>query len=125
MTISSALFTLSPTTSSASNPDKPSSDQPRSGLSSGAKAGIGAGIGGAVLIAVIVLGLFLWRKRKQRAQYVQPGELGHDALTTKYEMYHDTAAKHELPSTVAVEVPHNEKPAELPGHMPANNERYP
>lgn len=74
---------------------------------------------------LVVLGLFFWKKQKQRVQSVRPEELEPDAPATKYEMYHDTATKHELSSTFVVEVPHNERPAELPGHMPAKGTRYP
>lgn len=50
-----------PTTSPSTTPSSSSG-----GLSTGAKAGIGAGVGGVALIALIVLALFLWRRRKQR-----------------------------------------------------------
>jgi hypothetical protein len=77
------------------------------------KAAIGAAVGGVLLIALIVLGLCCLNRRKQRPQYAQPSELPHDPQPVKYEMYHDGAAKHEMPSTSIAEVPHNERPAEL------------
>jgi hypothetical protein len=78
-----------------------------------------------LLITLIILGLRFLKKRKQRPQYTHPPELAHDKLATKYEMYHDGAAKHEMPATVVVEVPTNERPAELPSYMPDNVRKHP
>lgn len=91
----------------------------------GVKAAIGAAVGGALVIALIIFGLYLWKKRKQRPQYAQPQELPNDVPIIKYEMYHDSAAKFEMPSSNLVEVPNHERPAELPGHMPDAQGRYP
>jgi hypothetical protein len=54
-----------------------------------------------------------------------PPELGAGVATTKYEMYHDSNAKHELPLADAVEVSHSAEPAELPGHLPDSTKRHP
>lgn len=119
---SSATATTTP--SSSAEPDANNGSETSSGLSTGAKAGIGAGIGVAALIALVVLGLFLLWKRKQKQQYTRSPEKLPDNMThvqaspfTKYELNHDDAIKHELPHNDAVsEVPVNERPAELPGH---------
>ncbi|KAJ4298222.1 hypothetical protein N0V90_006121 [Kalmusia sp. IMI 367209] len=124
----------SPTTSGASNPSgTPGTPQPSSsetsassgGLSTGAKAGIGAAVGGVALIALVVLGLFLFRRRKRRVAsttesttpYAQAysdevGEgtatkYGHVGVAEKAELS-GNSNRHELPSV-------NPKPAELPG----------
>jgi hypothetical protein len=100
-----------------------------SGLSTGAKAGIGAGVGLVALIALVVVGLLLRKKRQRRQPYTNPPqdipndmayaqpqdqapplekyELAHDAHNTKYEMPYNNMVS---------EVPMNERPAELPGH---------
>ncbi|KAF2107396.1 hypothetical protein BDV96DRAFT_589176 [Lophiotrema nucula] len=44
----------------------PTSSHTSSGLSTGAKAGIGAGVGGAALLALVFLGFFLYRRRKNK-----------------------------------------------------------
>jgi LPXTG-motif cell wall-anchored protein len=107
--------------SSANAEPKPSS----SGLSTGVKAGIGAAVGGVLLIAVVVLGLYFRKKRKQDSQYAQPQELAYEPPAPKYEMYHDSAMKYEMPSSPVVEVPNHEGPAELPGHMPESTRQLP
>lgn len=95
-------------------------------MSTAAKAGIGAAVGGAVLIALVVLGLVFWRKRKQQfPHHAIPHEIGYDAQPTRHEMYHESAAKYEMSSASVVEVPHNERPSELPGHVPQTAIRYP
>ncbi|KAF2448119.1 hypothetical protein P171DRAFT_428241 [Karstenula rhodostoma CBS 690.94] len=68
---SSATGTASaPTTTNTSNvasaPGSSTTTESSGGLSTGAKAGIGAGIGAAALIALVMLGLFFFRRRKQR-----------------------------------------------------------
>ncbi|KAG9189322.1 hypothetical protein G6011_06190 [Alternaria panax] len=95
-----------------------------SGLPTAAKAGIGAGVGGAALIALIVLGLFLLRKRKRGQYTTPPQELPHESMAhvqspalIKYEPNHDNTTTYEMPYNNAVsEAPMNERPAELPGH---------
>ncbi|KAH7067810.1 hypothetical protein FB567DRAFT_256283 [Paraphoma chrysanthemicola] len=107
--------------SSTPSPDPIANSSTSSGLSTGAKAAIGAVVGGVVLIALVILGLYLRKKRKHRAQYTKAYELPqgssdqHLTPVTKYEMNHDGAAKYEMPTTYVVEVPNSERPAELPG----------
>ncbi|RAO66399.1 uncharacterized protein BHQ10_002411 [Talaromyces amestolkiae] len=61
-TTTTAGAAVSATTTPASN------NNSSSGLSSGAKAGIGIGVAlGGVLLAVLVVGAWLWNRRKQRA----------------------------------------------------------
>jgi uncharacterized protein HemX len=49
------------------------------GLSTPAKAAIGASVGGVALIALVVLALFFWRKRKsQHAPYHQTNQEVHE-----------------------------------------------
>jgi LPXTG-motif cell wall-anchored protein len=129
--------TTTTTTSSSGSSSSPSS----SGLSTGAKAGIGAGIGGAVLIALVLLGLFLFRRRKQRSTTMhdkavepyKPVATPPDTTMTgtnaqappphqnpqafgRHEMYNDSeAAKYEMPAPPRAEVQGRESPAELPG----------
>ncbi|KAH7374342.1 hypothetical protein BKA66DRAFT_572299 [Pyrenochaeta sp. MPI-SDFR-AT-0127] len=113
----SSVATSTPT--SSPNPNLTSS----SGLSRSAQAAVGASIGGVALIAFVVLGLFLWRRRKQRqarssppheSYQHQPSETFHTPFA-KYEMYHDGAARYEAPYSGILEAPGNEMPAELPG----------
>jgi hypothetical protein len=49
----------------------------------------------------------------------------HDEPDPKYELHQDTSMKYELPSSILVEVPNRERPAELPGHLPDTQGRYP
>lgn len=83
---------------------------------------IGAAVGGVVLVALVTFALYLWKKRKQREQYTKTHELPQEsydqqaAPVVKYEMYHDGAAKYEMPTAYIVEVPNHERPAELPIH---------
>lgn len=90
-------------------------------MSPGVKGAIGASVSGTVLIAIIVLGLFLTRKWKR--QHKQPvweksadnaHEAPHESTTVKYEMNHETAAKHEMPATQYAELPQYQHPVELP-----------
>jgi hypothetical protein len=62
------------------------------GLSTGAKAGIGAGTGGVALIALLVLGFFLLRRRKSRQA---PAELDH--TTFREQEYETEQQKQMLP----------------------------
>lgn len=122
--ISTSTFaSSSPTKRPGSSSNKSSSS---SGLSTGAKAAIGASIGGVAVIALVVLGLFLVRRRKRRqVESSTPTEPMYEAMNdqahpppplTKYEMHQDSTAQHELPTHSPVEAPINERPAELPGH---------
>ena len=129
----SATPSASPVSASASSAAATSSADAKlengsPGISTGAKAGIGAAVGGAALIA-LVLSLIFWKKRRQQPQnaqpqHAQPPELAY-IPTEKYEMCHDSALKHELPSADMVEVPSNERPVELPGHMPQRIKQHP
>jgi LPXTG-motif cell wall-anchored protein len=153
-TASSSLPSSTPTSlppSSSSSSSDPSntattssssgSSSSSSGLSTGAKAGIGAGIGGAVLIALVILGLFLFRRRKQRSTAMhdkavepyKPVATTPDTTMTgttaqappphqdlqafgRHEMYNGSeAAKYEMPAPPRAEVQGRESPAELPG----------
>ncbi|KAF2686254.1 hypothetical protein K458DRAFT_209716 [Lentithecium fluviatile CBS 122367] len=58
--------TPAPTSSDPANPSPTTTPAPNSsGLSTPAIAAIGASLGGVALIALVVLGLFFWRRRKQ------------------------------------------------------------
>lgn len=67
-----------PTDSSAiSSPSSPetsntaaASDPESSGLSTGAKAGIGVGVAAGVIAAGLLMGFFLWRRRRNRSRNV-------------------------------------------------------
>ncbi|KAF1961903.1 hypothetical protein CC80DRAFT_436314 [Byssothecium circinans] len=93
------------------------------GLSTTTKAAIGVSIIIALLIGSVVLGLFLWQKRKRRQRRITSKEL--DGVTAYpdirkgahvYEMNHDATAKYEMPSHgVYAELPPNYPPVELPG----------
>ncbi|KAF2852688.1 hypothetical protein T440DRAFT_466811 [Plenodomus tracheiphilus IPT5] len=120
--------------SSTSSPTTSFTPLPPTGLSTGAKAGVGAAISIGALIALVVLGLYFWRKRKQGHASVkpkyEPAGTGYNATTSyepvpppvppraKYEMYSDhDVAKYELQSISTVaEVPGSERPVELAGH---------
>ncbi|CAO2651592.1 Nn.00g041620.m01.CDS01 [Neocucurbitaria sp. VM-36] len=124
--VGAVVATASTTAPSSTSSTEPSASNPdsSSGLSRGAQAAIGASIGGVALIALIVLGLFLWRRRKQRQMHSYPPHelndqpLGHENTPmTKYEMNHDGAARHEVPYSAVHEAPRNERPVELPGHV--------
>lgn len=77
-------------------------------------------MGGASLVALIILGLYFWKRRKQQNVYTPPPKLHEetyfprDSTTQKYEMYGDGVAKYEMSSPDVVEVPNQERPAELP-----------
>ncbi|KAF1917272.1 hypothetical protein BDU57DRAFT_159420 [Ampelomyces quisqualis] len=125
--IATATSTPALATSSLSSPTASADAQSNassSGLSTVAKSGIGAAVGGVVLIALVALGLFFWRKRKQQfPQHVIPQETVYGVHSTRHEMYHGSATKYEMSSASVVEVPLNERPAELPGHVPRNATR--
>jgi LPXTG-motif cell wall-anchored protein len=138
---SSSSSSSDPSNTTTSSSSSGSSSSSSSGLSTGAKAGIGAGIGGAILIALVVLGLFLFRRRKQRSTAMhdkavepyKPVATTPDTTTTgttayapplhqdpqafgRHEMYNDSeAAKYEMPAPPRAEVQGRESPAELPG----------
>jgi hypothetical protein len=115
-----------PTSTNSSGASNTLSSQPTasassSGLSSGAKAGIGAGVGLAALIALVLLGLFFFRRRKQRAapsadepnpyakEYFDasaPGtatKYGHVGVSEKVEL-DSNAQRAELPSPPPAEL---------------------
>lgn len=125
---------------SGADTNKTSSNNSSSGMSTGAKAGIGAGVGLAALIALVVLGLFLFR-RKRRQQQSTPtsptdstapyahgntfdeqnsfgaARYAHAGSYEKSELS-NTTFRHELPSEPA-ELPASNKDMpnhELPGH---------
>jgi hypothetical protein len=100
-----------------------------SGLSTDAKAGIVASVRLVALIAHVVIGLLLRRKRQQGQPYRKPShEMPNDMAYAqpqdqappleKCELNHDaTSVTYEMPYTNMVsEVPTNERLAELPGH---------
>lgn len=87
----------------------PSNKSDSGGLSTGAKAGIGIGVAlGAILLALLIVGAWLWNRRKQRAaaagqpnapmeSFSKPPGPGSDA--TGQELAANTANQtmHELP----------------------------
>ncbi|KAH5762913.1 hypothetical protein HBI16_174780 [Parastagonospora nodorum] len=122
--VPTSVSSAAASSSAASSSADAKSENASSGLSTGAKVGIGAALGGAALIALIFLSLFFWKKRRQQPQYTEPQELAY-APATKYQMYQDSALKHELPSPDIVEVPSDERPVELPGQMPQRTGQHP
>lgn len=93
----------SATTTSSSN------DNSSSGLSSGAKAGIGIGVAlGGVLLAVLIVGAWVWNRRKQRAaaagqpdapmeSFTKPPGSGSDAAGQGFAGNTQNQGLHELP----------------------------
>ncbi|KAF2686252.1 hypothetical protein K458DRAFT_441817 [Lentithecium fluviatile CBS 122367] len=119
------LPTASATAPSSSGPaDSSSSSNSNSGgLSTGAKAAIGASIGGIALIALIVLGLFLLRRRRRSPtppveKSVEADSHG-TANAAKHELNHDGAVKYEMQDTQYAELPQNARPVELEGDATA------
>ncbi|KAH7398739.1 hypothetical protein DE146DRAFT_500885 [Phaeosphaeria sp. MPI-PUGE-AT-0046c] len=79
-------------TSTSTPPNEPAS----SGLSTGAKAGIGAGVGVAILALFAVLGLMLFRRKKQR-------EAGQCGSVEPYNGADDGESKPPMVAVQAVE----------------------
>ena len=106
-------------------------------MSTGAKAGIGAGVGLVALIALVVLGLFLWRRKQNRKHipysqdqktypqgYAPPAEMGDASrqemgdATQRLEMGRREAVKYGHRSDVTYEMPDNGTVNELPSQSP-------
>jgi predicted lipid-binding transport protein (Tim44 family) len=110
-----------------------------SGLSTGAKAGIGAGVGLAALIALVVLGLFLFRRRKrQQTPAYRAANADEQVYAERYAYKQDpdayiggsselpaggdtTSVKHEMPA--AVEAPSELPATEVPVEVAATHAR--
>ncbi|OAL48309.1 hypothetical protein IQ07DRAFT_96181 [Pyrenochaeta sp. DS3sAY3a] len=106
--ISTTSTSSAPTTSTQTNPSS-------GGLSPAVQGAIGGAVGGVALIAFIVLGLFFWRRRRQRQ--FRPSHEVHEvheapSQSVKYTMYHESPVR-EIP----VEAPGMTRdPAELPAN---------
>ncbi|ORY11899.1 hypothetical protein BCR34DRAFT_601019 [Clohesyomyces aquaticus] len=123
-----------PSTTPSSSPSPPPSPS-SGGLSTGAKAGIGAGVGIAALIALVVIGLVFWRRRKRNAPYKGHTELESNDISKQnayppdpikyemnsaatHEMQGNDGAQHELPTS---NIPtQHQAPSELPGSTVEN-----
>ena len=121
MTATSAFSGPSPTDSPlpSSTLDSPSSHS--GGMSTGTKAAIGGAVGGVVLIALIILGLFFWRRRKWTHRppvetAIAPNSHPLAGPTTKYELNHDDTTKYEMQDTQFAELPQTSRPVEMEGN---------
>ncbi|KAL2070083.1 hypothetical protein VTL71DRAFT_14763 [Oculimacula yallundae] len=120
--MSSSSATSSPT---ASIPPASSSPSSPSGLSTGARAGIGAGVGVGLLIALVILGFFLVKRRKRAQnptlQNTGTNELGGQQV---YEAEAKQARIGELDAHVSPPVAElNAQNWQHPAEMPAWNGR--
>ncbi|KAJ4294112.1 hypothetical protein N0V90_007802 [Kalmusia sp. IMI 367209] len=128
-TTKSSAASSTSTDSATGTPNSPASGQSSGGLSTGAKAGIGAGVGIVALIALVVLGLFLWRRRRRNQQSQGHTIIEGDKYNAEsssapaYEMPQLGAVKYEAYGTPQAELHNESQPAELPGEIPGHNVR--
>ncbi|CAI6334521.1 unnamed protein product [Periconia digitata] len=98
-----------------------SSTDASTGLSTGTKLAIGLSIGLAALIGLIILGLFVWRKRRntRHPKTQMPCIANGKDLVMAYEIDQDSTVKHELASQQQFsEMPYNPRPVEMPMNLP-------
>ncbi|PVH95374.1 hypothetical protein DM02DRAFT_632934 [Periconia macrospinosa] len=97
-----------------SGPSSPSS------LSTSAKLAIGLSVSLFVVIALVILGLFLWKKRRQSQNRHQiPSIADSKDLDKVYEADHERTVKYEMSSQQEyAELSYNPRPVEMPLNLP-------
>ncbi|KAG4432098.1 hypothetical protein IFR05_012427 [Cadophora sp. M221] len=102
-TIPSGNITNAPETSASSSSSS-------SGLSTGAKAGIGAGVGVAALVALLILGFFLMKRRKRTKAAAQKSTPPYEPLHQQTYETESKPAQSDRPGELAAPVA---RPVEL------------